>query len=984
MFDPSKLDLNLDEIEKKDTVEKVDLKEKIENTIEKTELKEKVTNSTSNENNISINKTETLDILDNFLVPDSNVTNGKTLGVDDILEVLSDSNNIEANNQESNKLVNWSQENSKLTEEVQEKKELDIWKTEYEKNITSNNIKKDEGKSEQRVIFDININSLDILLSILIDKWFDFATFEPTENYVKIDFRKDKIIKETKFIKYQIYTNILLKAKSLTKLTIEETENEQEWEWDLVIKNKNYKIVTKVVPSNFWSKLFIKAKEQAKSPITKEAKKISLSKILAFLWIIAFISLVVWWAFIVFIVMNAKTVDDVKFFANLWINLNDINQFVLKTVTIIFSILIFIETLFLIIYLIKLLLTKKEFKQKKVRYWIIAIVILLLTFATGTTWMIIDKKIRALPNWQEMAYGDVQIFDNSKLTSSSFDKEKALLQDTSNLIWPSQIKFDLSFLASKEERKWIIIKKYIWDLWDDKVIETPIPTLIHDFKEKWNYKVKIIIEWTDSQWNAISKEVEGVSNINITYVVNMKETKLNNWWKLVEFDASSLKELGKIEWYFMDNLNTPVWTWENFKVWKPIFEETLVWMYIKNNDKKSEELDKLFVISWEDKSNLDWKITYERSIIDDLEFELKVENVENDFWKWFIEEYKWIIWDKEITKEWDVLNPVESSKLKYTFDSYWQKEVSVILKDSSWETKKITTKIDIPKKLQLSMPIRILNEWKLVENVKYEKKLNEYFIDEIWVPTELTLDARFVKSNNLLYTLKKVSWDYNSDWDVDDSTKTWKYSASTEWNHTITAILEFVNRKISDDIIIVKEKIYIEWIKKEAILSFDINKNTTYVPVTVSFDASKSQVKNENIEKFIWSYWDWVIEERDAIVPWHKYTVAWEYEVKLKVITTSWKEYFISKSLILKPKPQTVKINTSMFKAPIWQWIDFSSTESEWQIVWYFWDFWDWNTSIEANPTHSYKKAWKYKVILKIDFSNKNILEDTIDIEITE
>jgi hypothetical protein len=36
--------------------------------------------------------------------------------------------------------------------------------------------------------------------------------------------------------------------------------------------------------------------------------------------------------------------------------------------------------------------------------------------------MIIDKKIRSLPNWQEMAYGEVQVYDNSKLISEKFDK----------------------------------------------------------------------------------------------------------------------------------------------------------------------------------------------------------------------------------------------------------------------------------------------------------------------------------------------------------------------------------------------------------------------------------------------------------------------------------------------------------------------------------------------------------------------------------
>ena len=71
-----------------------------------------------------------------------------------------------------------------------------------------------------------------------------------------------------------------------------------------------------------------------------------------------------------------------------------------------------------------------------------------------------------------------------------------------------------------------------------------------------------------------------------------------------------------------------------------------------------------------------------------------------------------------------------------------------------------------------------------------------------------------------------------------------------------------------------------------------------------------------------------------------------------------------------------------MKKAPTLQWIDFTSNKSEWQIWAYFWDFWDGNTSTEANPTHTYWKPWNYKVTLKLDYTNKNLLEDSIDIEI--
>ena len=949
MTEPSKLSPDLNNLENTNTSPEANL---VPEKPKDSEIQEQVTKEENPK-----------DVLDTF---DFNDVDNQPIDINDIMAVIGESKSQDTKNTD----------------------ELQIWRTEYEKKILpipiKKEIKKEVEEIEQNIIYDINLTSLEILLSILLEKQYDFATFEPSENSVKVVFRKEKVIKETKYIKYPTYTNILFKAKSLTKLTIEESKDEQEWAWEIEIEWKNYKVVTKVVPSSFWSKLFIKVKETVKKVVTKEAKKRSIGKIFAYLWIIAFIALIIWGAFIGFVVLNAKTVEDVKFFYSLWINLNDINSFILMAVTIIFSILIFIETLVLIVYLFKFALTKKEFKQKKIRFWIISALILIITFTTGSAWMIIDKKIRWLPNWQEMAYGDVQIYDNSKLISDKFDKWLALLKDTSNLIGPMQIKFDLNYFAKSEERKWLTIKKYIWAFWNGDIKETPIPTIIYDFKEKWNYEVKLTLQEVDFQWKPIEKVVDSIPNINISYSVVINEKILNNWWKIVDFDATWLKELGKMEWYFMDDLLKPVWTWNKFIIWKPIFEETLVWMYIRRNDKKSEELDKLFIISWEDKSKLDWKITYTRSLIDDLEYELKLENTKNDIWNWYIEEYKWIIDDKEFTKQWDVTNPSEASKIKIKFKWYWEQEIKVIIKNSAWEIKEIKAKIDVPKILKLSSPLRIESEWKAVANMKYDTKLNEYYIDEIWVPTEIILDARFIKTNNLLYTLKKVSFDYNSDWDIDEVTKIWKYQASIEWNHTITTHLEFVNRRIATDIIKMKEVVYIEWIKKEAILTFDINKSTPYVPVTVSFDASKSQVKNENIDKFIWNYWDWVEEERDAIVPGHKYTTPWEYIIKLKVITTSWKQYTTSQSLVLKPKAQSVKISTSMLKAPIWQWIDFTSDESEWQIVWYFWNFWDWATSTEANPTHNYSKAWKFKITLKLDFANKNILEDTIELEITE
>jgi hypothetical protein len=126
--------------------------------------------------------------------------------------------------------------------------------------------------------------------------------------------------------------------------------------------------------------------------------------------------------FITFVILNAQTVEDVKFFSSLGINLNDINTFISKIITFIFSLVLFIETVVLAIFLFKWFLTKKEFKKKKLVYGMVSVLLFMITFASASGWMIIDRKIKSLPNWQELAYGDIQIYDNDRLISDAFDK----------------------------------------------------------------------------------------------------------------------------------------------------------------------------------------------------------------------------------------------------------------------------------------------------------------------------------------------------------------------------------------------------------------------------------------------------------------------------------------------------------------------------------------------------------------------------------
>jgi len=88
-----------------------------------------------------------------------------------------------------------------------------------------------------------------------------------------------------------------------------------------------------------------------------------------------------WGAFIAFIVLNATEVEDVRFFASLGINLNDINTFISQVVTLIFSILLFLCTAALSFGLFKFFITKKAYKKQKITYALISTILLIVSFA---------------------------------------------------------------------------------------------------------------------------------------------------------------------------------------------------------------------------------------------------------------------------------------------------------------------------------------------------------------------------------------------------------------------------------------------------------------------------------------------------------------------------------------------------------------------------------------------------------------------------
>lgn len=194
------------------------------------------------------------------------------------------------------------------------------------------------------------------------------------------------------------------------------------------------------------------------------------------------------------------------------------------------------------------------------------------------------QKNQSFTKLAEMSYWNIQIYDNSLLVSWKFEKQSALINDYTNIIWPIDLKFDLKYLKQEEAKKWFNIKKFIWDFGNWKKLETLNSDIIQTFDKKWTYSISLMLEWIDSRmpWKLTTKEAWDIPTLDITNLVTVSKQKLANGWMTYKFDATDLKQLWKIEWYLDSDINNPAYVWETFQPSKVYFDQELIWMKINS------------------------------------------------------------------------------------------------------------------------------------------------------------------------------------------------------------------------------------------------------------------------------------------------------------------------------------------------------------------------------------------------------------------
>ena len=182
-FDPTKLDLDI-------------------NNVDKTSINSEENNSSKKIRDTQDDILESIDTMESKDILDSNSWKDKSIPQEEEI--------IEVEKKEISKEIDLldqiPEKNAQNNTEDVNTEETLSWDTD------------DSVWASNKKLIDINISSLQDIIILVDEKEYDYVIIEPEDMQVKVTFKQDNIDRDIRYIKYPIYTNILLKNMEQNQL----------------------------------------------------------------------------------------------------------------------------------------------------------------------------------------------------------------------------------------------------------------------------------------------------------------------------------------------------------------------------------------------------------------------------------------------------------------------------------------------------------------------------------------------------------------------------------------------------------------------------------------------------------------------------------------------------------------------------------------------------------------------------------------------
>lgn len=288
--------------------------------------------------------------------------------------------------------------------------------------------------------------------------------------------------------------------------------------------------------------------------VSKKVQPISYSMVLKFIGTIFIVALIFFGSFLAYIVFNPS---QAQFFVNFGINPNDVALFLGKLVNAIFGIIVLLTSILWIILLFRALWTAKDLKRKRLLRWLLSGFVGIILFSCITLWAYLVQTINATD--YSNPGGTVLLYDHALWSEETFRDQSQIFQ-TSELIGPVTVLFDISANAKlTEDKNLFTIESFAINFDGAKcadgstVVTGKSPktdkTIICTFDKIQVYNPQG--KYIGRDRNGEPKEINMfLPSIEIRGLVDIKKQRNKDNKNIITFDASGLRNLGKILWIY--------------------------------------------------------------------------------------------------------------------------------------------------------------------------------------------------------------------------------------------------------------------------------------------------------------------------------------------------------------------------------------------------------------------------------------------------
>ncbi|PID83780.1 hypothetical protein CSB09_04415 [Candidatus Gracilibacteria bacterium] len=712
------------------------------------------------------------------------------------------------------------------------------------------------------------------------------------------------------------------------------------------------------------------------SPNMKKAirKPVSKTLVLQYIGSLLLIFTIVFGAFITYIVFNPG--QSVFFITIFGINPTDVAILLKNLVNGSFGVILFVLSVIWIITLFRAIWTPKKYKRKRLFNWFLAGIVGIIVFSLLGLWAYLFAKIDTT-NFANPG-GNILAYDND-LYIHPDTKKIAQIDNFNNLIGPITLRYNISENAERlEKSKAVKIQKYYINFdgakcnGDKSVLQGTNPTqdegIICTFDEIRNYNIRGTYTVLTQLKEEREIEIE-IEPIEIKGVLDIKKQKNTRGEDIITYDTTPIQNLGSPEWRYASDVN---------KVYKKsVITETVsqtpvilcLTIFPSSIKKKKLVCDRTFFIQDTSLSDIKGNITALENPAKEKEYTFALENL--NLSKKDIVKIDWII---------DGVEKCPSNELQkcvYAFTSYGNHEIKAKVHMVGNEIHTFELKLPVIAPLNLAKHVKIstIRGKKLNTKDTFDTKYKAYIIKNIEVPSRIILDARDVISENLGYELSEVNWTIIKDGKVEKmSGKKVEYTIERIIRHTIIAEYIFKKRIPSgspDDVMRSRDTVYVNLERGNLVPILKVSKDSDYVPVTVTVDASQSKAENSEIIKFEYDFGEGrPISSGDGIKK-YTYTTPGEKTITLTMINEAGERATTKKNIILKSTPQVVKFTTSLSPATVGNPVDFIAEGTNGQVESYIWNFGD-NSNIQSgyDITHTFEEAGNYEVTLTVRYTD--------------